>query len=92
MKIGLVGWGLETQSAYRYFGGHHDYLIVSEEPRDDLPKGSNVTIQTNEKKRKPGLTANAEDLNYLVGIDTSRRRGISWPRAPSFIIGKDHFS
>ena len=46
MKIGIVGWGIETQSAYRYFGPEHEYLIVNEHPRDDFPPQSDkVKVQ-----------------------------------------------
>jgi len=69
MNIGLVGWGIETRSAFRYFGDQHNYLIVSEEPRDDFPTGKNITLQNNKPKRKPGLTGNAPDLSYLKGIE-----------------------
>lgn len=69
MKIGLVGWGLETQSAYRYFGPEHMYVIMNEEPRDDFPNGKNIIIQANKQKRQPGLTSNASDLSYLDDIE-----------------------
>lgn len=69
MTIGLVGWGLETQSVYRYLGGHNDYVIYSEEPRDDFPKGSNITVKTLTKQRQPGVTSNVDDLSYLEGIE-----------------------
>lgn len=69
MKIGLVGWGLETQSAYKYFGPDHDYLIMNEEPRDDFPSGNNITVQANSDVREPGLTSNAADLTYLRNIE-----------------------
>ncbi len=70
MKIALIGWGLETQSAYRFFGDEHEFLIVSEEPKKDFPDGDNITIQANTATRDPGLTANVTDLAYLKGIDT----------------------
>lgn len=69
MKIGLVGWGIETQSAYRYFGDSHNYLIVNEEPRDDFPEESNVAVRANSAMRAPGLTSNVADLGYLKGIE-----------------------
>lgn len=69
MKIALVGWGVETQSANRYFGPDHTYLIASEEPRDDFPSGTNITVQANSKARAPGLTSNAQDLSYLKDIE-----------------------
>jgi UDP-N-acetylmuramoylalanine--D-glutamate ligase len=69
MKIGLVGWGVETQSAYRYFGDQHHYVIASEEPRDDFPISENVTIFALEQRRDPGLVGNVEDLSYLDHFD-----------------------
>lgn len=69
MKIGLVGWGIETQSVFRYFGEEHDYLIVNEEPRDDFPTGPNITLQTLKEKRRPGLTGNVQEFSYLDGIE-----------------------
>lgn len=69
MRIGLVGWGVETKSAYNYFGDEHEYFIVNEEPRDDFPKSENVATQTLDGARKPGLSGNATDLSYLKGIE-----------------------
>lgn len=69
MKIGLVGWGLETQSAYKFFGPDHDYVIMNEEPRTDFPDGKNITVQANTQTRQPGLTSNSSDLSYLNNID-----------------------
>ncbi len=69
MKIGLVGWGIETQSAYQYFGNNHDYLIVNEEPRDDFPSGNNITVKNLSERRKAGLTGNVTDLSYLKGLE-----------------------
>src|SRR5579859_8024720 len=74
MKIGIVGWGVEGQSAYRYFGPEHEYLIVSEEPRDDFPAQSdNIKVQFIDRPRQPGLTGNVEDLSYLEGLDKCDR-------------------
>lgn len=70
MKIGLVGWGLETQSAYRFFGSEHEYVIVNEEPRNDFPNSPNITVQANPEERNPGLTSNANNLSYLDNIET----------------------
>ncbi len=70
MKIGLVGWGIETQSAFRFFGDSHEYLIVNEEPRDDFPSGQNIRLQTLDTARRPGLTGNAQDYSYLKRIET----------------------
>lgn len=70
MKIGIVGWGLEGQSALRYFGTGHEYLIVNEHPRDDFPPLSDkVKIQCLTEEKPPGITSNATDLSYLEGID-----------------------
>src|SRR3989338_4623439 len=70
MKIGLVGWGIETQSAYRHFGPDHDYLIVNEEPRDDFPAESDkIKLQFLSAKKPSGITGNVTDLSYLDGIE-----------------------
>ena len=70
MRIGLVGWGLETKSAYEYFGPDNDYLIVSEEPKPDFPTESDkLKIQSLNGERNPGLTGNVDDLSYMDGID-----------------------
>ena len=70
MRIGIVGWGVEGQSAYRYYGPEHQYLIVNEHPRDDFPPASDkVQIQFLKEEKPPGVTSNATDLSYLEGID-----------------------
>ena len=70
MKIGIVCWGVEGQSAYHYFGPEHDYLIVNEEPRGDFPPESDkVKIQFISQARTPGLTGNVKDLSYLNGLE-----------------------
>jgi len=70
MKIAIVGWGLEGQSAFRYFGPEHDYLIVSEEPRDDFPTPSDkIKVQFIDQPRQPGITGNVKDLSYLDGVE-----------------------
>lgn len=70
MKIGIVGWGLEGQSAFRYFGAEHEYLIVNEEPRDDFPSEDNkVRVQFLTGQRAPGITSNVTDLSYLNGLE-----------------------
>src|SRR5436190_16328369 len=92
MKIGIVGWGVEGQSAYRYFGPDNEYLIVNEEPRDDFPKSDNVKIQFIGKDREPGLTGNVTDLNYLHGLDKCDKIVYS-PVAPKNLrkyFGKNH--
>ena len=72
MKIGLVGWGVETQSAYRYYSEQHQFVIGNEEQRDDFPDGENVTIYTIEGERQPGLVGNVSDLSYLDHYDDIR--------------------
>lgn len=70
MRIGIVGWGLEGQSAFKYFGPEHEYLIVNEEPRDDFPAPSEkIKVQFISAERTPGLTSNVTDLSYLDGLD-----------------------
>lgn len=70
MKIAIVGWGVEGQSAYRYFGPEHQYLIVNEHPRDDFPPLSDkVQIQFLKAEKPPGITSNVTDLSYLKGVD-----------------------
>lgn len=71
MKIGIVGWGIEGQSAYRYFGPEHSYLIVNEHPRDDFPQqNEKIQVQFVDKERSPGLTSNVADISYLNGLES----------------------
>ena len=70
MRIGIVGWGVEGQSAYHFFGPSHEYLIVNEHPRDDFPRQSGkIKVRYIPKDRQPGLTGNVKDLSYLEGIE-----------------------
>jgi len=70
VRIGIVGWGLEGQSAYRFYGAEHDYLIVNEEPRDDFPIQDRKTrVQFLDAPRTPGLTGNVSDLSYLESLE-----------------------
>lgn len=69
MRIGIVGWGIETKSAYSYFGPEHEYLIVNEEPISDLPRADNVKVQFLPEPKPSGITGNVTDLSYLDGID-----------------------
>jgi len=69
MKIGIIGWGLEGQSAYRYFGPDHEYLIVNEQPSDKFPTGDNVKIQFVDKEKGYALRGSVTDLSYLDGIE-----------------------
>lgn len=69
MRIGIVGWGLEGQSAFRFYGAEHEYLIVSEEPRDNFPvEDDRLKVQFLAGKRAPGLTGNVGDLSYMDGL------------------------
>lgn len=82
MKIGIVGWGVEAKSAFNYFGPNNDYLIVSEEPRDDFPAQSDrVTVRFLPSPRQPGLTGNVQDLSYLDGIGECDRIIYTTPAA-----------
>jgi UDP-N-acetylmuramoylalanine--D-glutamate ligase len=70
VKIGIVGWGLEGQSAYRFYGAEHEYLICNEAPQDDFPmQDRKVHVQALSGQRQPGLTGNVEDLSYLEGLE-----------------------
>jgi len=70
MKIALVGWGIENQSAYKYFGAGHQYLIVSEsKPSDPVPEAENVRLQYLDEERPVGMVSLVENLNYLEGVD-----------------------
>ncbi|HZP55394.1 MAG TPA: UDP-N-acetylmuramoyl-L-alanine--D-glutamate ligase [Candidatus Saccharimonadales bacterium] len=74
MKIGIVGWGVEGQSAYHFFGPENDYLIVNEEPRDDFPPESDkVKVRFINQDRTPGLTGNVAKLEYLDGLQQCDR-------------------
>jgi len=71
MRIGIVGWGVEGQSAYRYFGPSHNYLIVNEQPLADFPKPSpNIQLQFLTEPMAPGRTGIVQDLSYLKGLET----------------------
>jgi UDP-N-acetylmuramoylalanine--D-glutamate ligase len=71
VRIGIVGWGLEGQSAYRFYGAAYEYLIASEEPRDDFPmQDQQVRVQFLDAPRAPGLTGNVSDLSYLDGLES----------------------
>lgn len=70
MRIAIVGWGLETQSAYRYFGTDHDYLIVNESSQDDFPPSSErIKVRFLTDKAPAGIPGQVTDLSYLEGID-----------------------
>lgn len=70
MKIGIVGWGLEAQSAYNFFGPEHEYLIVNESAQDNFPPQSDkLQIQFVDKAAPVGIGGQVEDLSYLKGIE-----------------------
>ena len=70
MRIGIVGWGVEGQSVYRFFGPEHSYLIVNEEPRSDFPQPSGkIELRYLESERPAGMVGTATDLSYLKGLD-----------------------
>ena len=92
MKIGIVGWGLEGQSAFKFFGAEHEYLIANEEPRDDFPtQDDSIRVQFISAKRAPGLTGNVENLSYLNGIEACDKIIYSVPAAKNLEkkFGKD---
>lgn len=71
MKIAIVGWGIEGQSAFNFFGPNHNYLIVNEHPRDDFPaKSASVKLQFLSGERPVGMPGNVVNLSYLNGIET----------------------
>jgi UDP-N-acetylmuramoylalanine--D-glutamate ligase len=70
MKIAIIGWGVEGQSAFRYFGPEHSYLIVNETPQDDFPPESDsVKVQFIKSEAPVGITGQVQDLSYLNGIE-----------------------
>jgi UDP-N-acetylmuramoylalanine--D-glutamate ligase len=74
MRIGIVGWGLEAQSAYRYFGKDHDYLIVNESKQADFPpENDKVSVRYLKMDKPVGISGQVEDLSYLKGIDRCDR-------------------
>jgi UDP-N-acetylmuramoylalanine--D-glutamate ligase len=69
MKIGIVGWGVEGQSAFKFYGPQHEYLIVNEHPRDDFPaENDRVKVQFLNAPAQIGITSQANDFSYLDGI------------------------
>jgi len=70
MKIAIVGWGLEGQSAYRYFGPEHEYLIVNESRQDNFPLESDrLKVRFLDILAPVGIGGQIQDLSYLEGID-----------------------
>lgn len=71
MKIAIVGWGIEGQSAFKFFGPDHNYLIVNEHPRDDFPaESASVKLQFIGGERPVGMPGNVTNLSYLDGLET----------------------
>jgi UDP-N-acetylmuramoylalanine--D-glutamate ligase len=75
MRIGIVGWGVEGQSAFNYFGPEHEYLIVNEHPpHDELPAESDkIKIQYLKSDKPAGITGNVTDLSYLDDLEQCDR-------------------
>jgi UDP-N-acetylmuramoylalanine--D-glutamate ligase len=70
VKIGIVGWGIEGQSAFNYFGPEHEYLIVNEQPLNNFPQESDkIKIRHLDSEKPVGITGNVKDLSYLEGIE-----------------------
>lgn len=70
MKIAIVGWGVEGQSAYRFFGPGHDYLIVNEhQPANFPPQSPRVKLQFLGGRRPAGMVGTVADLSYLDGVE-----------------------
>src|SRR6059058_3642164 len=70
MRIAIVGWGVEGKSAFNHFGPKHEYLVVNESPQDDLPAETNkIKVQFLKTEKPVGITGQAQDLNYLNGIE-----------------------
>lgn len=70
MKIGIVGWGLEAQSAYRFYGPGHEYLIANEAKQDDFPTPSDkIRLQYLDNEAPAGIGGQVQDLSYLKGVE-----------------------
>src|SRR5579871_3615910 len=70
MRIGIVGWGLEAQSAFRHFGPEHEYMIVNESAQDNFPPESDkIKVRFNQNSAPPGIGGQVSDLSYLEGIE-----------------------
>lgn len=70
MKIGIVGWGLEAKSAFKFFGPEHEYLIVNESAQDDFPPQSDkVKVRYVPHAAPVGIGGQVADLSYLDGIE-----------------------
>jgi UDP-N-acetylmuramoylalanine--D-glutamate ligase len=70
MKIAIVGWGIEGQSAFNYFGPEHEYLIVNEQPLSNFPQESDkIKIQYLHEEKPTGTTGNVKDFSYLKGLE-----------------------
>jgi UDP-N-acetylmuramoylalanine--D-glutamate ligase len=69
MKIGLAGWGVETKSAYKYFGPSHEYVICNEHDSGGFPSDTNVNVQYLGLKKVSGDAGSNQDLSYLNNLD-----------------------
>lgn len=70
MRIGIVGWGEEAQSAFRFFGPEHEYLIVNESAQDNFPPESNkIRLRFLANQAPVGIAGQVTDLSYLKGIE-----------------------
>lgn len=70
MKIAIVGWGLEGQSAYSFFGPEHEYLIVNESANNDFPpETERVKVRYLKGDAPVGIAGQVQDLSYLKGIE-----------------------
>ncbi len=70
MKIAIVGWGLEAQSAFKFFGPDNDYLIVNESRQDNFPPESeHVKVRFLDGSAPVGIPGQVQDLSYLDGIE-----------------------
>jgi UDP-N-acetylmuramoylalanine--D-glutamate ligase len=68
MKIGLVGWGVETKSAYSYFGAKNEYVICNEHDSGDFPDSANTKVQYLDLKKVSGDAGSNNDLSYLHNL------------------------
>ena len=70
MKIGIVGWGLEAKSAFKFFGPEQDYLIVNDSLQADFPPESDkIKVQFIAAPAPVGIGGQVADLSYLEGIE-----------------------
>lgn len=82
MKIGLVGWGVETQSVFRYLGSENSYVIANEHRASNFPDGSNIHLSILEVDKNKGDSGSESDLSYLdalIGCDKIYYTPVAWP-------------